>query len=868
MTGQTTGASTTTTTTTTTFLPRFRPAVVGAAEHEEARSDRAVRVMVGIMLLLIVVIFYYSVNAPEPDIISIPPLLGRNGTRIGLAPPPYGAVLDGSVTTRLLARAPSPDCTRADAEPKCWPFNDSQLLGLLDLADNPLALFHVARYARATFPGLWAAGAIATADRLFFGVDARDVSIVSIVLILVHILVWAASDHALLKKRRLPRPRESPQFLYSRLAWPRMAAQTMLSYAWGEASDLAIALAHILPHTWLDRYQLQVSDDIAAQTTSACVHARLVVILLTPGYLTSKNCCAELRAAALHRGHEHRTVVLMPPFTPRVGETQAAATSRRLGIRRLVATLPGFVVFDSVADLLGYVHQHVLESSDASERLRTLRWWQTYGAPVRLVLEDDEDGGGGGAGGGGGGGGGGGASGGGGGDGMQNSQPVPSPAMRRQHWPLSDLFWRLPTILAVFFRLRNPASHGKLYAGFAYLSDDALTLGLDHRPHPWAFVPLLGFVPTVANFVIAGAAVAGIVVEHLTGLRLLLAGVLALCNVATGVHSASYLLPYVRVSANVLASRSLLFLCFAACLEDRLADGGSGGSGSGSGGGAGAPASPAVVVHPSGAAVGSSSSTSSSSSSSSVVTVSPVALPPPDGPANPQSLGLAAQRDSALADKRLRIVFVHEAPAPANTPAALAQRADLAELHALPVSNAEKDDAQCLLFEPQTLSRVLANLREFVGTHLGLQCSVETLDDVLGPESDGGEGGASTSTRAAERMCIYVFFLGTTAGAQRWVRAASGAASAPRGGPSEADSGGAAALASSSSLPWPAQQTVVVVPPYAVVACRAPELLSSLVLFAGDKCFAARSSRHAGIAPAVMGAVAAKVSAVLLERLE
>ncbi len=44
-------------------------------------------------------------------------------------------------------------------------------------------------------------------------------------------------------------------------------------------------------------------------------------------------------------------------------------------------------------------------------------------------------------------------------------------------------------------------------------------------------------------------------------------------------------------------------------------------------------------------------------------------------------------------------------------------------------------------------------------------------------------------------------------------------------------------------------------------------LLTSLSILAGDKAHAARTSPHQGIAPAVLTAIAGKVSGVLLERL-
>ena len=640
----------------------------------------------------------------------------------------------------------------------------------------PDAFFAVSRYARAMYPGLWPAGALAASNIMFFDTLTVSLVVATLCLFLAHVIGWGLTEKFLIKDRRVPRARASPLFLYSRLAWPRRAAQTMISYQWGEATDLAVALAHILPHAWLDRFQLQVGDVINEQTTSACVHARLLVVILTSDYLTRPNCCAELQAAALHRGEAHHTVVLLPPFAPRgadagrgmAAEQPAEAAARRLRVRAVLASLPGFRVFDSVADLLGFVDARVLNAHDAVESARALLWWQTYGAPVRLTLaEHDEVGGRG---------------------GTVRVQPVPSPAMLAQRWPLADMLARLPAVAALACRVARPASHGKMFAGFAYLDDSAERLAMDFRPHPFFFVPAAALAPALASLALAAYIAAGVATTtRLAGAKLLLCGVLIAVNVATAALSAVALAPYVRVAANVLAARPLLPLCFAACLESQ-------------------------AQAPRKEAAGCSGGGSSSRNSGAVFSSSAAATVPALWP--------------AAAAARLRVIFVREPHAAVGS----AAEAELAAMRVLPTKR-PSDDAACTLYQPATLDRVLGNLAAFLSSHVGLAAEVRTLDDVLG-------AGA-----AAAPMAIYVFFLHSSAALAQWARA-------------------------SSSDAWPAVQTIAVLPPYQVT-CKAADgaLLASLAIFAGDKAHAARTSPHSGIAPAVLAAIAAKVSGVLLERL-
>lgn len=135
-----------------------------------------------------------------------------------------------------------------------------------------------------------------------------------------------------------------------------------------------------------------------------------------------------------------------------------------------------------------------------------------------------------------------------------------------------------------------------------------------------------------------------------------------------------------------------------------------------------------------------------------------------------------------------------------------------------------KDDAQCSLFAPATLDCVLGNLRAFLFTSLGIGAEVYTLQEAL--------------QRGPQPRAIYVLFLGFARSAERWQAARPA---------------------------WTSQQVVTVLPPYQVTSKRAPTLLDSMAVLAGDKGLVGRSQPYAGIAEAVLTAVAALVPGVLLK---
>lgn len=282
--------------------------------------------------------------------------------------------------------------------------------------------FFLSRYARAVYPELRPAGW----QYLIKDQDAAAWFGASAALFTVYFVTCAV----LMLNMRIPRSDPSSLFIYGTLAVPRRAAQTMISYQWGETSDLALALAGILPHAWIDKGQLQVGDVIHDHTVSAAVHSRMLVIICTPNYLSRHNCCAELQAAALHRGEAHPTAVLLLPGH---STDPAAASAWHKLTRKVLEKLPGFCVFDTTKELLAHLNGNELNGSDTGN---ALQWWQIYGEPLRLPVIEGKSA-------------------------YESLQPVPSPAMRAQRLPIHHLLCSLVRCCCAY-----RAQTSRVYAGF------------------------------------------------------------------------------------------------------------------------------------------------------------------------------------------------------------------------------------------------------------------------------------------------------------------------------------------------------------------------------------------------------------------
>jgi hypothetical protein len=736
--------------------PNYRLSL-GATRGTDACIGLCTLFLWQVALLALGYLFFF-----QYDNVPIPPLAGLNGSLVGLQPPPYGAINHTNLSATFERAHLPAACTEAVSDLPCWPFNESLLLALDYSAPN--AMFFLSRYARAVYPNLWPAGW----QYLIWDQDATAWFGASAALFTSYFVVCAL--FLLSGTQGNPRSDPSLLFIYSSLAVPRRAAQTMISYQWGEASGLAQALAAILPHAWIDKGQLQVGDVIHDYTVSAAVHSRMLVVICTPGYLTRRNCCAELQAAALHRGEAHQTAVLLLPDR---NADSAAASAWHKRARKILERLPGFCVFDSTKELLAHLDMHALNARNGPDSEKALQWWQTYGEPIRLPVSEGKNA-------------------------YTSVQPLPSPAMREQGWPTRHLLLRLACCNAT-----RRASTSQVYAGFSYLSDDALELGMDYHLPPVCSFPVFLLLVQIASLACAVTLLVGIIHNITIFPRAIF---LLLCHLTAILHIL-ILWPFVAISEGLRASPFLSPLCYAACLAHK---------------GASQPVQqqPAAAPKP----------------ASQPVQLQPAAAPKPAkqtlhtlvdvrqpllSPNAAHAAVLAPPTPSATAppaQHQLTVYLVHD-PTPSAAEGCKRDQ-ELADTALMP-----KDDESGVLFQPATLDTVLGNLRAFLLTSLGIGAEVCTLQQLL--------------QRGPQPRAIYVLFLGFPRSLISW-RAARPA--------------------------WTTQQVITVLPPYEVTSQSAPELLDSMAVLAGDKCLVGRSQPYKGIAEAVLTAVAALVPGVLLER--
>ena len=193
----------------------------------------------------------------------------------------------------------------------------------------------------------------------------------------------------------------------AQLLEPRIG-ESMVSYAWNPLSKhkpIADGLASVLPFSWLDRDQLQIGEDLRQECMAAASSSRILVILMSPSYLNSANCCGELQAALRYR---HRatadTIVLMQPSVCckkmeevetliRNKEHAESAKQRGLPPSPLAERSPidwpavhaelvsaGFTVVTSLEDVLKQINI-ALDASQPGTAQRIITWWRRHGRP-------------------------------------------------------------------------------------------------------------------------------------------------------------------------------------------------------------------------------------------------------------------------------------------------------------------------------------------------------------------------------------------------------------------------------------------------------------------------------------------------------
>lgn len=105
---------------------------------------------------------------------------------------------------------------------------------------------------------------------------------------------------------------------------------SMVSYAWlpEHQTHLPRALAAVMPNCWIDTQMLASGTSVPEATSAVARDVHCLVLVLTPEYLSSKNCTVELVSALLYRKRYHITY----GFARGVPETVLDAL-RAMGVR-------------------------------------------------------------------------------------------------------------------------------------------------------------------------------------------------------------------------------------------------------------------------------------------------------------------------------------------------------------------------------------------------------------------------------------------------------------------------------------------------------------------------------------------------------
>lgn len=202
------------------------------------------------------------------------------------------------------------------------------------------------------------------------------------------------------------------------------APQFMISYAWGSKyRGLARSLGEVLPDAWVDATSLLTGHFLSVETMNAVSHARVLILLLTPEAINSRNCVAELYAALLNRsqrgtGARYRTIALVdeslttrlssssavivqnsprsvkanpsafatfPVQTPDPGSPPQVLPPSPQGWSTIVRVLDAMkvIVVRSVPALIEEVEQRGNRYKDERDIARTYHWYLAYGKHLR-----------------------------------------------------------------------------------------------------------------------------------------------------------------------------------------------------------------------------------------------------------------------------------------------------------------------------------------------------------------------------------------------------------------------------------------------------------------------------------------------------
>ena len=157
----------------------------------------------------------------------------------------------------------------------------------------------------------------------------------------------------------------------------------MVSYSWvGKFKTTARTLARAVPDCWLDTRHIVSPGHIPRASTSVATHCSGLLLLLTPSYLSSPNCCAEIVCAALFRPPSMFVTVALIEISSEGGFSPIDAAR----ISNLLSRL-GIPTVSTVPELLYFIDKHMLHASTTTELTRTVGWWRRYSKPRQRIAQ-------------------------------------------------------------------------------------------------------------------------------------------------------------------------------------------------------------------------------------------------------------------------------------------------------------------------------------------------------------------------------------------------------------------------------------------------------------------------------------------------
>jgi len=149
----------------------------------------------------------------------------------------------------------------------------------------------------------------------------------------------------------------------------------MVSYTWAneEAVATARSLSELAPGMWIDVRGLSSGTNVPVRTAAVAASCYVLVIILTPQYMSRAACMIELAAALLHRRlSEQVTLVLCPEPVCRQAECAQVLP---------LLQSAGAIVFHDGVSLVQHLSSHAYCAEQHSDALRFVSFLRRFGAP-------------------------------------------------------------------------------------------------------------------------------------------------------------------------------------------------------------------------------------------------------------------------------------------------------------------------------------------------------------------------------------------------------------------------------------------------------------------------------------------------------